>query len=208
MPVVAITLVCLLWLQPPESRIYSAYRAPPPFFQLLLPHGWIGKRVTRGEDQGSIEDGHHAAPGTDRTSLARTVIPLLRQDALTLVFCAPHTKYDLGKDITSQEKNLHRIHFSCTVFIFRVWIKPVWLKANISSFEIQIWCICHSVMPQRFNRWMFKIFLLVASSISHKRGLQRFVKGVVIPKVGTFCSQEQRGFRRQQLHSCALEISL
>lgn len=64
MPAVAITLVCLLWLQPPESRIHSAYHTPPLLFQPVLPHIWAGRSLTQGGDQEGLEDGCHSAPGT------------------------------------------------------------------------------------------------------------------------------------------------
>lgn len=94
--------------------------------------------------------------------LAQTLSPPLWQGALA--FNGPHADCNLGKDITSQAKNLALCSF------FKIELSLFWLNGNISSLETQIWCICLSILPQRFNQGMFKIFLMVAGRKSYSRG--------------------------------------
>jgi len=133
MPVVAITLVSLLWLQAPESRIYSAYQAPPLLFQSFISHVWTGQGTTWGGESGKYR-GQIPYCTWHRPLLfsTQTFIPPLWQVALVLVFNNLHTNYNLGKDITSQEKNFALYSF------FKIELSLFWFNVSISSLEIQI----------------------------------------------------------------------
>lgn len=112
----------------------------------------------------------------DTTPHLAQFILLLWQDALA--FNDPHINCNLGKDITSQEKNLALYSF------FKTELSPFGLNVNISSFKTQIWCICLSILPQRFNQGMFKGFLLVAGNKSHSRGKKNDLsRGFWFPKL-------------------------